>query len=796
MNHYFKRAPLFLLAIIFFTGCAVVAKHKLDELYGPAQVVERTVVDPNYAEPEFYHDIKPIVDRRCVVCHGCYDAPCQLKMSSFESIDRGASQQKVYNGTRLLAGNLTRIAVDAGTTQQWRDNGFFPVLNEREQSFQANKDAGMMYQLLKLKQAHPLPETELLPDSFDFSLDRQQQCSKIENVNQFKRDYPLWGMPYGLPAIDSDEQALLERWLETGAKARFPGIKPTENPIEIDTWETFFNGTSLKQQLMSRYIYEHLFLANIYFSKTMDEIGEDREFFKLVRSTTPPGTAINVIPSRRPYDDPNADQFYYRLQRVKSTVLAKQHMPYRFNQQRMDRWQSLFLDADYSVSKLPSYKPELASNPFITFKEIPVNARYRFMLDEAQFTIMGFIKGPVCRGQVALNVIHDHFWVLFVNPEMEVKYATGDFLAAKAKSLGLPAENESTALTPLTSWLKYSRQEKEYQAAKQKRFDQIFPDAKMLNLSMLWDGDQHNNNASLTIFRHFDSSTVTRGLVGNTPKTAWLIGYPLLERIHYLLVAGFDVYGNAGHQLLTRLYMDFLRMEGEFAFLKFLPQADAKQQADLWYRNSQDDIKLYIDELQSRDYETSGISFKTEQPKVEFFNLVKQQYGERVIAPDLINSQPFAQNVAAYQKQLQQLSTTRGTVLNHLPEQSLIQLTLDNGQTRLVSLVRNRAHLNVAHLLDEASRIVHEEQTLTVVEDVVGSYPNAFYQLQEQQLPDFVERVANLQSEQDYKKLLRLYGIRRNNKQFWAFSDAVHDYYLQNKPIEAGLLDFNRLENR
>jgi len=45
-----------------------------------------------------------------------------------------------------------------------------------------------------------------------------------------------------------------------------------------------------------------------------------------------------------------------------------------------------------------------------------------------------------------------------------------------------------------------------------------------------------------------------------------------LECIHYLLVAGFDVYGNIGHQLSTRLYMDFLRMESEFGFLALLPE--------------------------------------------------------------------------------------------------------------------------------------------------------------------------------------------------------------------------------
>ena len=42
---------------------------------------------------------------------------------------------------------------------------------------------------------------------------------------------------------------------------------------------------------------------------------------------------------------------------------------------------------------------------------------------------------------------------------------------------------------------------------------------------------------------------MVKGLVGQQPKTAWVIDYSLLERIHYLLVAGFDVFGNVAHQL-------------------------------------------------------------------------------------------------------------------------------------------------------------------------------------------------------------------------------------------------------
>ena len=102
-----------------------------------------------------------------------------------------------------------------------------------------------------------------------------------------------------------------------------------------------------------------------------------------------------------------------------------------------------------------------------------------------------------------------------------------------------------------------------------------YPNGRQLTLDMIWDGGGVNQNAALTVFRHFDSATVVKGLVGEDPKTAWVIDYPLLERIHYLLVAGYDVYGNAGLQLFSRLYMDFLRIGGEFNFLYFLPPRGA-----------------------------------------------------------------------------------------------------------------------------------------------------------------------------------------------------------------------------
>ncbi|MGB1141734.1 MAG: fatty acid cis/trans isomerase, partial [Halioglobus sp.] len=511
------------------------------------------------AEQDYPPGVKNIVEQRCMVCHGCYDAPCQLKLDAWAGLQRGASKTKVYDGTRLVTAELTRLFEDGNTVPDWRSKGFYPVLPE------SDPRDNVLARMLELKRQHPLPQGELLPDSFDLGLDRDQQCPKGDEFDDYARDYPLWGMPYALPGLDEDSHNTLTQWLAEGA----PGAKvapPAGAEAEaIERWEAFFNGNSLKERLMSRYIYEHLFIGALYFA---DVPGS--RYYQLVRSRTAPGQAIDIIATRRPYDSPGSDTFYYRLQPQRTTVVAKRHMPYALDGKRMQRWQSLFLEPDYTVDALPSYQTKIASNPFVAFQDLPLISRYKFMLDEAQFTIMGYIKGPVCRGQVALNVIDDHFWVAFVDPDEEASLHTAEFLARESDNLRMPS-GKSGLLVSLVEWRSYSRSQLKFLKAKSDfLLERTTQDGANVDLDLLWDGDGNNDNAALTIFRHKDSATVVKGFVGRQPKTAWVIDYSLLERIHYLLVAGFDVYGNVGHQLETRLYMDFLRMEGEQNFLFFL----------------------------------------------------------------------------------------------------------------------------------------------------------------------------------------------------------------------------------
>jgi len=404
-----KNKLWLILIFIILVGCATFKAKEFAEKYGPIQTIDRTVETLAPGKVSFYSDVQPILERRCDVCHSCYDAPCQLKLTSFEGLERGGSRKLVYNATRLKREFPTRLFIDAHSTEEWRKMGFEPIINERDQTPEANIENSVLYMMLQLKKENPQPTDELLLASFDIGIDIKRICATPEEFEAYKENYPLWGMPYALPGLTDEEHEIIIKWLRQGALiTKGPEMSKEARQI-INRWEDFFNGSSLKEMLVSRYIYEHLFIAHIHFDTL-----PDREFYRLVRSKTPPGEKVVEINTTRPYDDPGVDRFWYRFQKVKSVISAKDHTVYHMNDEKMDRYRDLFLKDDYEVNSLPSYKPKIASNPLKAFADLPAGARYRFLLDDARYFVMGFIKGPVCRGQIALNVINDHFFVALI----------------------------------------------------------------------------------------------------------------------------------------------------------------------------------------------------------------------------------------------------------------------------------------------------------------------------------------------------------------------------------------------
>ncbi len=722
-----------------------------------------------------------VFETRCVVCHGCYDAPCQLKLGTFDGIARGARSARVYDPSRLVAAAPTRLDVDAHDVAAWRKKGFHGVLPEGQTG---DPRLSLLVQMLDLKRSHPVSLASDLGKDFTFELDRKETCATEEHFDDYAKKHPLWGMPYALPGLDTERERALVSWVNAGAP--HPAPAPLRAPVNaaIAEWESFLDDPSAKGTLVGRYIYEHLFLASLYF-KGLD----DETFFRLVRSRTPSGSPVDEIPTRRPFDDPGVARVYYRFVRRLERPLEKTFMPYALDAERLRHWKVLFFAPSYSAEPLPSYAPEVSANPFRAFRAIPAESRYRFMLEEAEYTMMGFIKGPVCRGQVALDVIDDRFWVSFFRPDLPWMKEETDFLAGVAQDLDMPAEGGSTALPTL--WLRYGGEHARYVAELKSFIEKETRSGAGVTPDLLWDGDGTNANAALTVFRHFDSATVVKGFVGRPTKTAWVVGYPLLERIHYLLVAGFDVFGNVTHQVTTRLYMDFLRMEGEAAFLMFLPPAQRKGLTDFWYRGVSGATERTAGDVLDGFTWAPKIPYRTGDPQRELYSLIGARVGKAASHQfdlDRIDSAATRDAVAA-------LGKIRGRAASLFPEMSFVAVPEHEGEAAAYfTILRDSGHTNVAYLFREDQRRVTAEDELTVVPGFLGAYPNALFEVQAPDLRAFVDAASGLADEAGYAALRKRFGVSRASDGFWGYSDRINGDHRKKRGLAAGLFDYNRLE--
>lgn len=739
-----------------------------------------TLVPPQHATA-LWTDASQIFESRCVVCHGCYDAPCQLKLGSYEGIRRGATRALVYDPARLTAAAPTRLGIDAHDVADWRERGFQPIVPEGDQR---DPTRSVLRRMLELKRNHRTQSTELDAD-LTFALDREQTCATTDTFDEFAEVHPAWGMPYGLPALSEAEHGQLVRWIDAGAPSTEPGPLSEALQREVMRWEAFFNDPSLKARLAARYIYEHLFLSSLSFDD-VDAIA----VFRMVRSRTASPEPVDEIATRRPYDDPGSDPFYYRFVLQLEPRLAKTHMPYALNAQRMELYRRLFVDADYTVTALASYAPEVASNPLQAFAAIPVSSRYRFLLAEAQHTMMTFIKGPVCRGQVALNVIQERFWVMFVDPDSAWGMQTDGLVSASMDDLALPAEagSDSTAI----DWFDLARQHDRYVQRKNQLLKTLVSTEPGITPELIWDGDGDNENAALTVLRHFDSASIIQGFAGDPPTTTWVVDYPLLERIHYLLVAGFDVFGNVGHQVSTRMYMDFLRMEGEHNYLAFLPIKRRAALIKAWYRELSTQAALSVDYTLGTFSEEPSIRYRSDVPDHELLELVRTRLANVINRrTDLVSIQQ-----ASVRESLARLAQVPASAATQWPEHSIVTIVQDDGTQTHATVFRDSAHTNISELFREDDRRVPTEDRLTVLRGFVGAYPNALFRVQLSKLDEFVTAAESTLNEAAWEQLHRRYGVLRTTPDFWQHSDRLHAAYRDLVPHEAGLFDYSRLIGR
>jgi hypothetical protein len=744
---------------------------------------------------DYLEEVKPILDRRCVVCHSCYNSPCQLKLSSFEGVDRGGTKQLVYHSSRLRTADPTRLFTDAASTAEWRDKGFFSVTDS---SVSDGWNDSAMLQLLSHKMKNPELEGDYFSEASDLT------CAENgKELGSYLEKHPSRGMPFGFPPLKQEEFEIIAGWLAQGAAGpdtteQEKLTSPKESDAaEIEKWESFLNGDDPKHAVTARYLYEHLFLAHLKFGTSTNE------YYEMVRSRSAPGTPIDLIVTVRPYDDPGPGRVYYRFRKIHSTIVHKTHMVFDLDDPQLGRFRELFIEPEWlEEPHRVGYEPKLSANPFVAFEQIPPRSRYQFLLDNAHYIIMTFIRGPVCKGQVALNVIDDQFWVMFMDPDHDLTVRNPAFLKLHSENLRMPIEKGSDIGIFKALSNKYHKGAIEFYQARQDYY-MSHRYYEGLGYDFIWKGLRPTDAPLLTVFRHFDSASVHKGVLGDLPKTMWVMDYSLMERIYYALVAGFDVYGSAGHQLSVRLYMDALRVEGESNFLEFLPESMRREIMQSWYEGV-DLKKVYYHPTAM----PARISFVTDDPKREFTEHVVNEHilPETGIVFDPVNYlsagetyPPLPEKYETVEDYLQgfRAVSAPGTpffslVNDYNANLAYVRIRVADGEDVVLSVVINRWHKNVAFLFGEGGALDPARDRADFIKGFIGSYPNSFIDIREEDLPDFFDLLATFAlGTEDAARFLK-YGVNRADEQLWETYDWFQERFNKDEPVRAGLFDLNR----
>jgi hypothetical protein len=853
-----KKTKNLFFVLIVFTGCLLAVWRLIVQPSAQSDdLSSKTPLVFSASDEHYYKTIQPIFNNRCVVCHGCYSSPCQFNMQGPEGIARGAhSGPDVYNPSRLDPIIPSRLSFDAQTTQEWQSPPF--------EFYDVFKN-GVFRSVISF--ADPAAQNPKL-----LTLPRLEHASRVcpkneKEVGRYLNKFPDGQMPYGLTPLSGRESELLSKWLDQGADLpqpirdlstslhlnRVPPEKHSAVIKQVKNWNQFFNKTSndsgetKKFKLVSRYLYEHLFLAHLFFKEAPDM------FFRVVRSTTMCESGVTEFNARRPNELPeklkNISEFYYCLVPMNLAIVEKNHMPYLLSSKKMERFQSLFFAAErpWKVDTLPSYNIAESSNPFKTFRNIPAFARYQFLLDDAEYHVSTFIKGPVCYGNGAINVIQEQSYIVFMDPNSDplarpssdpdhpnVPFydQASEFLDQPAKWADSVAKGTAIerGLNKISNTISGVRELGSASLKfKSARIQEVrkYKNNRGFGIIDIWSGEERgvdgfNENAILTVFRNSESASVLKGARGDISKTLNVLDYAIFERIVYDLVVNFNVFDSIELQALTRIYKGFLRMDQEDMFLYFLPLKHRNALRRDWYRGIDPDAILRANLFYGNLNEFPESQVAYSPPSLQDVQVAKKELVEKILferlnyvtakIPDWMNWKTFLHRknpqiqLSAEEQTLSQIAGIRAEqepFSLFFPDHSmLVLLDANNKPASVYSILRNKETLSPMFLSQPT--LANHENSLVVMRNLGAFYPNLFFRIKQSDLTAWVQCIRQLKpqfsEEEDLAKrsqatwlqLLKCGGIPKNHPDFWQASDEIHYVLKKEMGNKVGILDLSR----
>ena len=121
-----------------------------------------------------------------------------------------------------------------------------------------------------------------------------------------------------------------------------------------------------------------------------------------------------------------------------------------------------------------------------------------------------------------------------------------------------------------------------------------------------------------------------------------------------------------------------------------------------------------------------------------------------------------------------------------------LRIRLKQGRDVTGSIVINRWHDNVSFMFGEDGRLNSAKDSADFLPGLIGSYPNYFFDVRDEDLPDFFDLIAHFNNSQKDIERFKKYGINRADDRFWETYDWFQQRFNEDEPIESGLFDLNR----
>ena len=754
--------------LLFLSGCGEKGNAVAQTAPAPSTSLDYTT------------DIQPIFNRRCIACHGCLGSPCNVKLDSFRGADRGGFGVNPYSGHIYAS---PRVGMDVvQTTGEWRRRGFYPIL-DREGTSSDRLNRSLLYKMVIAGCQHNQPGFSREAVMPVYVKRFNHRCSaNPASLDAYLEANPAAGMPFGLPAIAGADLEKLTAWVANGS----PG--PTQQELQqaeavtsqgaVAEWEDFLNDSDPRNRLVARYIFDHVYQASIVLEESPGD------FFRLVRSETPATRMATVIDTPLPYDDPYAyagvDRFWYRLQKVTTPRVQKNHFVWRLNKASLAHLEELFLGRGWDRTQ-DMNPPWGVGNPFLVYRAIPAEARALFLLENAEVIVGGITYGPVCLGQVATYAIKDHFWVYFLDPRYDP--------SVQNPKLGLDTWSTMMDRSPIG--------DAEYAVAYEEAQKKLTPEG--LTVDAVWNGDRKNPNAWLTVLRHETNVSVMKGRQGGIPRSQWLITYSGFERLYYDTVASYKYWDGDLGKLETLVFFNFLRQEMEDNFLLLLPQKDRDPIRQRLSHGVFGAIGRFLVPFPDRNL-PGGVEGDPPQPLLDVIDRLQAYMGPAVSGPvDTLNPEikpniSLDQPINSYARWITAVSllteTTAYKFPRFLPSVVLLRLN-DGGESRVYSLIANRVYKTQFALLFQNGEALPDEYTMSVYPTIVGGFPNLFMELDLAQAPAFLKELRSVQTLDEWKAFRNRYGVLRNSGRFWSALDWFNDWNFKHRGEEAGYLDLS-----